>query len=137
LVTLLSKDELQQIPPYYRWLIKLFLKLPNPSLPYSVLKHFPEFEGIFWALIAPIFLVVYFFFNLWLFLYLSSNYGFPLNIFLSVLPPIAVFILFLRIQLDRAIHRWKSISKRHETRQVTESLKELAELLEKQQKEKS
>jgi len=131
---LLSRDDLERIPTRYRWLVKILLKLPNPSLPFFALKHFPELEGIFWALVAPCFLVLYFFFNIWLFSFVTLRFGFPLNWVFGVLIPAIIFVFFLRIQLERTILWWKSIHEEPREWQTSKRVEELIELLNRRQK---
>lgn len=133
---LLSQDELEQIPSRYRLLVKLFLKLPNPSLPFFILKHFPEFEGIFWALVVPLSLSVFFWVYLWFIPFLSLHFSFPMNVIIGLLVPTIPFVLFLRIELDRIILWWRSIH--HEPRewQIAMRVEEFVELLHRQQKRK-
>lgn len=131
---MLSSEDLEQVPRRYRWLLKLFLKLPNPRFPYFLLQKLPEIEGFFWALIIPVFLVVYFLFSFWLFVALSRLIVFPFDFLIGFFIPAIIFVFFLRIQLGRTLVWWKSL--RHSPRkwQVSEVLDELAELFEKQQK---
>ena len=133
---LLSRDELERIPAQYRWLVKILLKLPNPSLPFFVLKHFPEFEGIFWALVVPCFLILYFFFNIWLFPFVTLRFGFPLNYVFGFLIPAIIFVFFMRIQLERTILWWKSIHEEPREWQISKRVEELIELLNRRQKRK-
>ena len=131
---MLTREELEQIPLRYRWLLKLFLRLPNPSIPFAVLKKLPEIEGVFWAVLAPIFLVLYFFFDIWLFSYLSLHFGFPLNVFLGLLMPAVVFVFFLRIQLERMILWWRNVRAGSREWEVSRRVEELVEAFKKQRK---
>lgn len=131
---MLNREELEQIPLRYRWLLKLFLKLPNPSFPYLILKRLPEIEGIFWAFIVPIFVMLYFLFGVWLVSFLSLVVSFPFNVLLGLFIPTAIFILFLRIQLERTIQWWKNLRSGSREWQVSDVAEELIELLRKQQK---
>lgn len=133
---LLSRDELEQIPTRYRLLVKILLKLPNPSLPFFVLKHFPELEGILWALVAPCLLILYFFFNVWLFPFVTLRFGFPLNYVFAVLIPAIIFVFFLRIQLERTILLWKTIHEKPREQQMYKRVEELSKLFRRQQKKK-
>jgi len=133
---LLSHDELKRIPVRYRLLIKMLLQLPNPRLPFFVLKHFPELEGILWAMIAPLFLVLYFLFSLWLFSFATIHFGFPLNYVFGFSISATIFVFFLRIQLERTIIWWKNIQKEPKEWQTAKRVKELVEILNKQQTRK-
>lgn len=108
MVTRLSDDELKQIPLQFRWLFKLLLRLPNPSIPFFILKRLTWFEGVLWALIAPSFLILYFFFSIWLLTSLSVYVAFPFNLIIWLMTPAAFLVFFLRIQLERAL-----VSRRH------------------------
>lgn len=133
---MLDGDEFEQIPTRYRLLIRLFLKLPNPSLPFFILKHFPEFEGIFWALVMPIFMAMYVYLFLWLIPFLTLTVGFPLNIIFGYAIPAIIFVFFLRIQLERTILWWRNIHKKPREWQTSKRVEELIELLNRQQNRK-
>jgi len=105
---LLSPEELERIPLRYRWLLKLFLKFPNPSFPYFVLRRLPWIDGIFWALVVPVLLTLYFFFGIWLVGYLSLYVLFPFNVILGLSIPGLILIIFLRVQIERSITAWRS-----------------------------
>jgi len=124
---LLSREELEQIPVHYRLLVKLLLKLPNPEFPHFILKKLPEIEGVFWALVVPILLTLYFFFSVWLFAFLTWIIGFPLNIVIGFLVPAVIFVFFLRTQLERAILFWRSV---HEQPKEWETSKRVEKLME-------
>lgn len=131
-----SRDELERIPTRYRWLVKVMLKLPNPSLPFFVLKHLPEFEGIFWGLVTPLFMAMYVYFFAWLIPFLTLTIGFPLNVIFGFAIPAVVFVFFLRIQLERTILWWKGIHEEPREWQVSKRVEELIELLNRQQRRK-
>jgi hypothetical protein len=133
---LLTSEDLEQVPKRYRWLLKLFLRLPNPRFPYFLLRKLPEIEGFFWALIVPVFLLVYFLFSFWLFVTLSRLIVFPLDFLIGFSIPAIIFVLFLRIQLGRTLAWWKSLKHSSRKWQVSEVLDDLVELFEKQQKNK-
>jgi len=128
----LSREELDRIPPRYRWLIKLFLKLPNPGFPYFVLKKLPEIEGIFWAIVTPFLLTLYFLSSIWLIAFLSLHFIFPFNLLLGLFIPAIIFVFFLRIQLERTILWWKSLQNSHNEWDISKAVEELAELTRKQ-----
>lgn len=136
LVTLLSGDELERVPLQYRLLVKILLKLPNPSLPFFILKKFPGFEGILWAVVAPIFLMLYSLFNAWLFSFLTLSVGFPLNVILGFVMPAVIFVFFLRIQLERMILLWRNIHNPLREWDTSKRAEEWIQLLRKQQRRK-
>lgn len=61
-------------------------------------------SGIFWAIVVPIFLALEFFLNMLLLL----SFPFPLNITLVSIIPTIIFLIFLRISLERFIRWWNS-----------------------------
>lgn len=134
---MLTQEELDKIPFRYRLLLRILLKLPNPSLPFSILKHFPELEGIFWAIIVPVLFASYIIVNLWLFPFLTSVFGFPLNIIIGFITPIALFVLFLRIQIERTLNWWASIHRPAKEWEPSKRVEELIQLLGKQKKKKT
>jgi hypothetical protein len=130
----LSREELDRIPLRYRWLVKLFLKLPNPGFPYFVLKKLPEIDGIFWAIVTPILLTLYFLSNIWLIAFLSLHFSFPFNLLLGLFIPAVIFVFFLRIQLERTILWWKSLQNSHNEWDISKAVEELVELTRKQRR---
>lgn len=128
----LSREELDQVPQRYRWLIKLFLKLPNPGFPYFVLKKLPGIEGIFWAVVTPILLILYFLSNIWLIAFLSLHVIFPFNILLGLLIPTIIFVFFLRIELERTILWWKNLQGPGKEWDISKVVEEFVELTKKQ-----
>lgn len=133
---MLSREELDQIPPRYRWLIKLFLRLPNPGLPFFVLRKLPGIEGIFWSVVTPILLTIYFLFSIWFVAFLSLHFIFPFNLLLGLLIPAIIFVFFLRIQLERTILWWKSLQSPGKEWDISKVVEELAELTRKQRQRK-
>jgi len=129
--------ELQHLPRHYRWLLKLFLKLPTPGFPYFVLKRLPEIEGVFWAVGIPVFLVAYFLFSVWLVAFLSLHVVFPLNLMLGLLIPAVIFVFFLRIQLKRTILWWRSLQNPSRRWDVSKAVEEYAELIRKQKRQRA
>jgi hypothetical protein len=134
--TFLDHNELEQIPFRYRLLVKTLLKLPIPGFPFFILKHFPEFEGIFWSIFTPILLMLYAWFQFWWFVFLSTFVGFPLNVIFGFALPAVIVIFFLRIQLERAILRWKKSHEPTKEWVPSKSVEELLELFERQRKRK-
>jgi len=114
--------------------MKMLLKLPNPSLPFFILRRIPEFEGILWAMIVPILLILYFWFSIWSFPYFTILFGYPLNVISAFLIPAMIFVLFLRVQLERGILLWRSISRPSKAWDPSKRAKELIDLLKKQQR---
>jgi hypothetical protein len=78
------------------WFYKLLLKIPMANV----------FEGassgIFWAIIVPCFLVVEFFLSIFLLVY----FVFPINIIIAGMIPATIFLIFVRISLERFINWW-------------------------------
>lgn len=130
----LTPEELEQFPARYRWLLKLFLKLPTPRLPYFVLKRFPEMEGMFWAVGVPVFLVAYFLFSVWFVSFLSEHVIFPFNLTLGLLIPAIIFVFFARIQLERTLLWWKNIRNQSPEWNVSKVVEELTALFREQRR---
>jgi hypothetical protein len=78
------------------WYYKLILKIPGTD----VLENVSS--GLFWAMVVPIFLLVEFFFTL----FAVVSFPFPTNIGVASVIPVAVFLVFLRISLQRFINWW-------------------------------
>ena len=88
----LKRIEEKDLPIPYRFLIKIPLKSLESS------------SGIFWALVCPILLLLNFFFDFFILVY----FPFPINIILALVVPAVVFILFVRVILERFINWWNN-----------------------------
>jgi len=89
-----EKIDREKLPLIYR----LILRLPNPSLDFL-----PGFsQGIFWAIIVPIFLFMEFFLSL----ILLVGFPFPINILLAGTIPLIILLIFLRVTLEKFINWW-------------------------------
>ena len=88
----LKRIEEKDLPIPYRFLIKIPLKSLGSS------------SGIFWALVCPILLLLNFFFDFFILVY----FPFPINIILALVVPAVVFILFVRVILERFINWWNN-----------------------------
>ena len=88
----LKRIEEEDLPILYRLLIKIPLKSLGSS------------SGIFWALVCPILVFLNFFFDFFILVYFS----FPINIILALAVPAVVFILFVRVILERFINWWNN-----------------------------
>jgi hypothetical protein len=128
----LSREELEQIPPRYRWVLRLLLKLPEPGFPDFVLRRLPGIEGIYWAMIVPIFLIIYFFVSIWLVSFLSFHVMFPFNILFGLSMPAIFLVIFIRVQLERAIALWRSAKGSEKEWNVSKVVGELVELTRRQ-----
>jgi hypothetical protein len=89
----LKKIDRDKLPLFYR----LVLKIPGTD-------SLENFGGILWSIIVPIFLVLEFFFDIFLLLF----FPFPINVVLTPIIPVAVFIVFVRINLGRFINWWNA-----------------------------
>jgi len=134
---MLSREELERIPLRYRWFLKLLLKLPNPGLPFFILRKLPEIEGIFWAVIAPIFLILYFFFSVWFVAFLSLHVIFPFSLLLGLLIPTVIFVFFIRVQLERTVLWWKNLQSRPRELDISKVVEEFAELIREQRRRRT
>ncbi len=115
---------------------KMLLGLPIPGFPFFILKRLPEFEGIFWAIITPILVYLYAWFQFWWFVFLSTLVGFPLNVIFGFPVPAVIILFFLRVQLERANHQWRKIHEPTKEWAPSKSVEELIELFERQRKRK-
>jgi hypothetical protein len=86
----------ESLPWYYR----VILKIPVPEI--NLLQS--SWGGLFWLILLLLFLALEFFLNLILLVFLS----FPINVILVAIIPSAVFIMFVRINLERFISWWNS-----------------------------
>ena len=95
----MEKQELRQLNrDSLPWFYRLLLRIPMANM----------FEGassgIFWAIIVPCFLVVEFFLSMFLLLY----FVFPINIIIAGIVPATIFLIFVRISLERFINWWNA-----------------------------
>ena len=88
----LKRIEEKDLPILYRLLFKIPLKSLGSS------------SGAFWALVCPILLLLNFFFDFFILVY----FPFPINIILALVVPAVVFILFVRVILERFINWWNN-----------------------------
>lgn len=121
-----EKIDEKKLPLIYR----LFLKLPKPTLDFL-----PDFShGIFWAVIAPLFIALEFFLSL----FLLMGLPFPTNILSVSIIPTIIFIIFLRITLERFINWWNAtIAHQGFEWNVEKLAKEYSDLLKKQKSKKN
>jgi hypothetical protein len=80
------------------FICRLILKVPGAEF----LENCSS--GVFWAIVVPIFLILEFFLNFFIFFY----FWFPLNVLLVSIIPITIFLIYLRISLERFINWWNS-----------------------------
>jgi hypothetical protein len=89
-----KKIDRDKLPLIYR----LILKVPGAEF----LENCSS--GIFWAIVMPVFLTIEFFLNMFILVY----FRFPLNIILASIIPTTIFLIFVRISLQRFINWWNS-----------------------------
>jgi len=123
-----------QIPPIYRHAVKLLLKLPEPAIPFFLVRKFPAFEGIFYGILMPLFIFASGILTLWLFPVTSLALGFPLNILITLLIPTTILIIFVRVQLQRTIDFWRAAQESQAEWKISKTASELKELFKKQQR---
>jgi hypothetical protein len=87
----LKEVDRNKLPLFY----KLILKIPGTDFLESS-------GGIFWSIIIPIFLSLEFFSSLLLLVY----FPFPINIILTAIIPTIVFVVFIKISLERFLNWW-------------------------------
>jgi hypothetical protein len=89
-----KKIDRDKLPLVYR----LILKVPGAEF----LENCSS--GVFWAIVMPVFLMIEFFLNMFILVY----FRFPLNIILASIIPTTIFLIFVRISLQRFINWWNS-----------------------------
>jgi len=92
----MNKDELKIDRDKLPWFYRLILKIPGADFLES------SSSGIFWSIIVPIFLTLEFFLSIFLLVF----FPFPINIILTSTIPVAVLLIFIRINLERFINWW-------------------------------
>jgi hypothetical protein len=116
----LKKIDRDKLPLFYR----LVLKIPGTD-------SLGNFGGIFWSIIVPIFLILEFFLNIFLLLF----FPFPINVVLTSSIPVAVFIIFIRINIERFINWWNATVEKSSLEWNPEkTMQEYLSLLEKKKK---
>lgn len=119
----IKKINMNELP----WFYKLILKIPGANFLGGITS------GIFWSIVVPIFLVFEFFISMFLLLL----FPFPTNIVLASVIPTAVFIMFVRISLERFINYWNSaVAKTGYEWNVEKTMREYLATLEKRKREK-
>jgi len=121
------------MPRRYRIFTKLLLKLPNPSIPFFVVKRFHLLEGLLYGLLLPIFMFLSAVFTLILFPTSMLAFAFPLNYMVLLILPSVLFVIFLRIELERTINWWRSAFGAPTEWDSSKSVEELVQLFKKQQ----
>jgi len=109
------------------WIYRLILKLPKLSL--ESLSE--DLQGVYWVVVIPIFLVCEFFLSL----FLLSAFPFPINLVVTSIIPVAILIVFVKIQLERFMNWWDLTFRSQPMRwDVKESVEEYVRLLQKQKR---
>jgi len=116
-----TKSDEDKLP----WIYRLILKLPKISV-----KSFSDFQGIYWTIVLPLFLVGEFFLSL----FLLTAIPFPTNFVVASVIPITIFVVFVKVQLERFMN-WRNLTFRSEPMEwdVKEATEEYIKLLEKQE----
>jgi len=123
----------REMPLRYRLFSKLLLKLPNPSMPFLVLKRFHLFEGLFYGLLLPLFMFLSGVFLLLLFPVATQTFAFPLNYVVVLILPTVIFLFYVRIELERTINWWRSVFGSPTEWDSAKSVDELIQIFKKQQ----
>jgi len=117
-----EKIDKSRLPFFYR----LILKVPGANFLES------SSSGVFWGIVVPIFLVLEFSLNLFLLLF----FPFPINIILTSIIPVAVLIIFVRINLERFINWWNlNVGESSFKWNVEKAMQEYLAMLKKKEKE--
>jgi len=116
-----TKSDEDKLP----WIYRLILKLPKISV-----ESFSDFQGIYWTIVIPLFLVGEFFLSL----FLLTAIPFPTNFVVASVIPITIFVVFVKVQLERFMN-WRNLTFRSEPMEwdVKEATEEYIKLLEKQE----
>jgi len=80
------------------WLYRLILKLPKVSLE----SISGDLQGVYWAVVVPIFLLCEFLLSLFLLL----AFPFPINLVVTGIIPVTIFAVFVKVQLERFMTWW-------------------------------
>jgi len=111
-----KKDQVK-LPLLYR----LILKLPKMSLESA--------SGIYWAVVIPVFLVCEFVLSF----FLLILFPFPINLVMTSVIPIAIFVVFVKVQLERFMNWWNLTFQSEPMKwDVKEAVEEYIKLLQKQ-----
>jgi hypothetical protein len=104
------------------WFYRLLLRLPGVG-------RIETAPGLFWVLVVPILV----FLSILLSLVLLFTFPFPLNILLVAVVPASLFVVLVRLGLERFINLWNLIVAASAVEwNVEKSTKEYVELLENQ-----
>jgi len=79
------------------WFYRLILRLPK-------IEVHSDLQGVYWAIVIPAFLIFEFFLSL----FLLTNLSFPINLVTASVIPITVFVVFVKVQLERFMDWWNS-----------------------------
>ncbi len=88
-----EKEDQLKLP----WIHRLILKLPKINLPTS-----GDLQGIYWTIVIPVFFTCEFFLSL----FLLIAFPFPINLVVTGIIPVAVFVVFVKVQLERFMNWW-------------------------------
>ena len=106
------------------------MKIPIPEI--STAVNVPS--GVFYVVILPIFIFLDFLANI----YFLIGFGFPVNVILFCVVPVAILVVFIRVTADRFINLWNSsVIGGFAQREIKEVLKEYLALRENKRKEET
>ena len=118
---LLSTVDASKLPILYR----LVLKIP-------FITRIEGASGVFWGLIVPVLA----FFNIMLTWFMLMAFPFPINIILVGIVPTSIFIVSIRLSLERFINFWNyRVARSHLTWDIEASVREYLTLLKKKEAE--
>ena len=107
------------------WIYRVILRLPKIGLE-SVLG---DLQGVYWAIVVPLFLVCEFFLSLFLLLAFPS----PINFVMICIIPAATFVIFVKVELERFMNWWNMTFPSRPMRwDVKKTTEEYVKLLQKQ-----
>jgi len=125
----MSEDEIKKIDKnMLLWFYRLILKIPGAKFLET------SASGIFWFIIMPILLTVEFFLSMLLLVFFPP----PINIVLISMIPVAVLLVFARIDLERLINLWNStVGESNQKWDIEKTMQEYIALILKKEKKTS
>jgi hypothetical protein len=119
-----SGGEKDKLPWFYRFLLKIpFVRAATV---------FGEYEGLYWALVLPLLLLMEFLLSF----YLLLCFPFPVNIIATGVIPTLTLIIFIRVQLERFLSLVSTMTQTVRKWDVAEVVEDYVRLLEAQKRKR-
>jgi hypothetical protein len=120
----MSAGEKDELPWFYRFLLKIpFVRAATV---------FGEYEGVYWAIVLPLLMVMEFVVSFFLLLCLP----FPVNIIATGIIPAFTLVIFIRVQLERFLNLVSTMTQTVRKWDVAEAIDDYVRLLEVQKRER-